>query len=102
MVTDFNQTYCGNHFAKYTTFESLCCTPETNTMLYVNYTSKKKKYPQEIYIQMHHSQCQETKKQNLGKRRESSEEASVKLTVDFSLERWKPKVILGWHTKMAE
>ena len=61
MVTDFNQTYCGNHFAKYTTFESLCCTPETNTMLYVNYTSKKKKYPQEIYTQMHHSQCQKTK-----------------------------------------
>ena len=35
------------------------------------------------------------KRQNLGKRRESSEEASVKLTVDFSLEQWEPKVILG-------
>ena len=30
-----NQTYCGDHFAIYTDFES-CCTTETNKMLYVN------------------------------------------------------------------
>ena len=93
MVTDFNQTYCGDHFAKYTTFESLCCTPETNTMLYVNYTSKKKPARD---LSLDASQpVSKNKRQNLGKRRESSEEASVKLTVDFSLEQWEPKVILG-------
>ena len=27
----------------YTNIKSLCCTPETNIMLYVNYTSIKKK-----------------------------------------------------------
>ena len=32
-------TYCGNHFTIYTNIEPLCCTPETNKMLYVNYTS---------------------------------------------------------------
>ena len=35
MVTD--QTYFDDHFAKYTNTELLCCTPETNIMLYVNY-----------------------------------------------------------------
>ena len=32
-------TYCGDHFAVYTNIESLCCTPEMNTMPSVNYTS---------------------------------------------------------------
>ena len=36
---DVNETYCGDHFAIYTNIKSLCCTPETNIMLYVNYTS---------------------------------------------------------------
>ena len=31
-------TYCGDHFAIY---KSLCCTPKTNIMLYVNYISIK-------------------------------------------------------------
>ena len=35
---DVNQTYCGDHIAVYTNTESLCCTPEANIMLYVNYT----------------------------------------------------------------
>ena len=34
-----NYTYCDDHFTIYTTIESLCCTPEANIMLYVNYTS---------------------------------------------------------------
>lgn len=38
---DVNQTYCV-HLAIYTNTEALCCTPESNRMLYVNYTSKKK------------------------------------------------------------
>ena len=42
MVTDVNQTYCGD-FTIYTNIKSLCCTPETNIMLDVNYTSIKKK-----------------------------------------------------------
>ena len=43
MVIDGNETYCGGHFAIYTSIESLCCTPEANIMLYLNYTSIKKK-----------------------------------------------------------
>ena len=39
---DVNQTYCGDRFTVYTNIESLCCAPETNIMLYVNYTSIKK------------------------------------------------------------
>ena len=35
-----NYTYSGDHFTLYRNIESLCCTPETNT-LYVNYTSIK-------------------------------------------------------------
>ena len=31
-----NETYCGDHFAMYTYIKSLCCTPETNVMLYVS------------------------------------------------------------------
>ena len=38
-----NQIYCDNHFAICTSTKSLCCIPETNIMLYVNYISKKKK-----------------------------------------------------------
>ena len=43
MWTNVNQTYCGDHFAIYRNIESLCCTPETNIILYINYTSIKKK-----------------------------------------------------------
>ena len=39
MVTDVNWPYCGDHFTIYTNIEALCCTPETNKMLNVNYTS---------------------------------------------------------------
>lgn len=37
MVNDVNQTYCGGHFAVYTNIK-LCHAPETDRMLYVNYT----------------------------------------------------------------
>lgn len=30
MVTEGNQTHCGDHLALYTNIESLCFTPETN------------------------------------------------------------------------
>ena len=43
MVMDVNETYCEDHFTAYTSIESLCCIPETNRMLYVNYTSVKTK-----------------------------------------------------------
>ena len=43
MVTDVDWTYFGAHFTIYTDFELLYCTLETNIMLYVNYTSIKKK-----------------------------------------------------------
>ena len=38
---DVNQTYCGDYFVTYTNIKSLYYTPETNTVLYVNYTSIK-------------------------------------------------------------
>ena len=31
-------TYCDEDWVMYRTVESLCCTPETNITLYVNYT----------------------------------------------------------------
>ena len=37
---DFTETHYGDHFAAYTTMESLYCIPGTN-ILYVNYTSIK-------------------------------------------------------------
>lgn len=38
MVTDVNWTSC-DHLVIYTNIELLCCTPETNKIFYVNYTS---------------------------------------------------------------
>ena len=37
MGTDSYQTYCGDHFRMHTNVKSLCSTPETNIILYVNY-----------------------------------------------------------------
>ena len=34
---------CVDHFVVYTEIELLCCTPETNKMLYTKFTSIKKK-----------------------------------------------------------
>ena len=42
MVIDGNQTYCDVHFAIHTNVKSLNCTPETNIVFYVNYTSIEK------------------------------------------------------------
>ena len=39
MVTGVKYDYCG-HFRVCTNFEALCCTPETNIMLYVNIPQK--------------------------------------------------------------
>ena len=43
MLTGNNRTYYGDHFTIYTNIKSLCCTPETNITLYINYTLPKKK-----------------------------------------------------------
>lgn len=37
-------SYQGDHFVMYINIKSLCCTSETNTILYVNYTLIKKMY----------------------------------------------------------
>ena len=42
MVTDFKETYCDYQFTIYINIESLCCIPESNIMLYLNYISIKK------------------------------------------------------------
>ena len=34
-------SYCGDHFIMYKNTEALCCTSETNIILYVNYNSIK-------------------------------------------------------------
>ena len=41
--TDGKYTYCGDHFGVCANVESLCCTPETNIMLQVNYSSFKER-----------------------------------------------------------
>ena len=35
MVTDSNQTYCGDHFEMYRNIESLCCVTENVSQLYL-------------------------------------------------------------------
>lgn len=45
---DVKQTYCGKHFTIYTNIEP-CYIPERNIMLYVNYTTiKKKKFSKKL------------------------------------------------------
>ena len=46
MVTDGNQSYCGDHFEMYRNIKSLCCTPATNVVLQIIYTSKANKQTQ--------------------------------------------------------
>ena len=43
MVTDVNQTYCNDRFTIYTNIKPLCCIPETDIMIYINYNSVQKK-----------------------------------------------------------
>lgn len=43
MTPDVNYTYQSEHFIMYIIIESLCYTPETNIILYVNNTSIKNK-----------------------------------------------------------
>ena len=42
MVTNGNQTQCGDHFVMYRNIKSLCCAPGADVVLQVNYTSKTK------------------------------------------------------------
>lgn len=39
-LIDGNHTYCGEYLVKYIIVESLCFTPETNVVLYINDISK--------------------------------------------------------------
>jgi len=43
MVKDGNWTYCCENFIVNKNIESLCCTPETNIILYVKYNNEKGK-----------------------------------------------------------
>ena len=43
VVTDVNETPCGDHFTIYTSIGSLCRTPGTTITSCVNYTSRKEK-----------------------------------------------------------
>ena len=44
-------TYCGDHFIMHKNIESLCCTPETNRILCVNYNAIKSKMGKtEVYF----------------------------------------------------
>ena len=43
MVTDVDYTYHGEHQIICRIVESLCCKPEINVILYINYTSIKKR-----------------------------------------------------------
>lgn len=57
MVIDVKYTDCGDDFTVYTNSESLRCTPETNLMLYVYYSSIKKKKMRHRAIYREQSQC---------------------------------------------
>ena len=46
---DGDYTYCGEHGVMYRIVESLYCTPETNIMLFVKYTSTFKKNPLKFF-----------------------------------------------------
>ena len=50
MVTDGDQTSCGDHFEMDTNVVMLCCIPETNIMLCVNYISKTQKTKSSLYL----------------------------------------------------
>lgn len=52
MMTDVNQIHCGDHFVNYANIESLYCAPETNMMLYANFTSIKQNNPANISTEM--------------------------------------------------
>lgn len=47
MVTDDSYTYSEDYFIMCKSIVSLCCTPEMNRILYVNYTSIKEKEEEE-------------------------------------------------------
>lgn len=49
MVTDVNQTHCGNDFTIYTNIKISCYTSETKVMLYVSYISIKIKNNNKLY-----------------------------------------------------
>ena len=44
MVTDGNESYCGDHFVTYRNIKSHCCVPGANTVLQINCTSKPNKH----------------------------------------------------------
>ena len=67
MMKNVKEIYCGFHFTAYTNTESLCCTFETNTMLYVNYSSIK------IFLII-------KKKKNGGKHGQFMEEEETQMT----------------------
>ena len=52
MGTDGYYTYSGDHFVMYLNVESLCCKPETNIILYVNYYFNKRKRRAKIKSQI--------------------------------------------------
>ena len=43
-MTGGYQTSCGDHFVRYIKVRSLCCTPETNIILYVSCTFIEKNF----------------------------------------------------------
>lgn len=45
MIIDVNETNCGGHFAIYTHIKLLCCTSETNKVVWQLYLNLKKKRP---------------------------------------------------------
>lgn len=44
ITTNAYQTYFGDDFVRHLNVESLCCSPETNIIFYVNYNLKIFKY----------------------------------------------------------
>ena len=74
-MIDDNQTYYSDHFIIYVNFESLCCTPEINTTLYVNCSSIRKG---------REGRGQERVKEKEGERREKGREERKRFNLSGS------------------
>lgn len=55
MIRDGNDTYPGEHCVTYRIIKSICCTPEINTTLYINYNliKERKEAQSVLYLEVH-------------------------------------------------
>lgn len=98
-ILPLRQTYCGNHFAKYTTPNHYII-PLRLIQCYMSiiYTLKKNKTLKRSKLRCIIASVKKQKTESWKKRKQWS---LSKINSWFLLGTVKPKVLLGWHTKMA-